>query len=145
MSREKAVALVGHLSKMAQDGYTILTWNGLGFDFDVMAEESGAAGICGELALSHVDLMFHVVCCLGYPVGLDNAARGMGLPGKPAGMAGVKAPKLWAEGRYEEVLDYVAQDVRTTLQLGQHGEERHRLEWITRKARRARCRSRRDG
>jgi hypothetical protein len=46
-----------------------------------------------------VDMMFHVFCSLGYPVALDKAAQGMGLPGKPPGMSGFKAPKLWAQGR----------------------------------------------
>jgi len=94
MTRDDAAVLVQYLCKMAQDGYTILTWNGLGFDYDVLAEESGAAGSCQECALGHVDMMFHIVCSLGYPVALDKGAQGMGLPGKPAGMTGIKAPKL---------------------------------------------------
>jgi hypothetical protein len=48
-------------------------------------------------------------------------------------MSGIKAPKLWAEGRHPEVLDYVAQDVRTAIQLAQVCEQRRRFEWITRK------------
>jgi hypothetical protein len=78
-------------------------------------------------------MMFHIVCSLGYPVALDSAARGMGYPGKPPGISGVKAPKLWAEGRYNEVLEYVAQDVRTAIQIAQAAERRRRFEWITRK------------
>src|ERR1700680_4052822 len=42
-SRDDVAALVRYLSQMAQDGFTILTWNGLGFDFDILAEESGEA------------------------------------------------------------------------------------------------------
>src|SRR5208337_2434610 len=64
MSREDARGLVQYLSKMAADGFTILTWNGLGFDFDILAEESGAAAECGECALGHVDMMFQVLCSL---------------------------------------------------------------------------------
>jgi hypothetical protein len=118
---------------MAEDGFTILTWNGLGFDFDILAEESAAAASCKECALGHVDMMFHIVCSLGYPVALEKGAQGMGLAGKPAGMTGIKAPKLWAEGRYQEVLDYVAQDVRTAMQIAQACERRRQFEWITRK------------
>ena len=90
----------------------------LGFDFDILAEESGMLEECRDLAVSHVDMMFHVFCQLGYGVGLDAAARGMELAGKSKGMSGVLAPVLWAEGRREEVLEYVAQDVRTTLESG---------------------------
>lgn len=133
MSQEDAKGLVQYLLKMAADGFRILTWNGLGFDFDILAEESGAASSCRECALGHVDMMFHVFCSLGYPVALDKAAQGMGLPGKPPGMSGFKAPELWAQGHFKEVLDYVAQDVRTAMQIAQTCEQRRRFEWITRK------------
>ena len=133
MSQADARGLVEYLSKMAADGFKILTWNGLGFDFDILAEESGAVAECAECALGHVDMMFQVLCSLGYPIGLDKAAQGMGLPGKPPGMSGILAPQLWAQGRFQQVLEYVAQDVRTTMQLARAGEERRKLEWITRK------------
>ena len=133
MTPADALGLLQYLSKLAEDGFTILTWNGLAFDFDSLAEESASIGICKECALGHVDLMFHIFCSLGYPVALDKGALGMGLTGKPAGMTGIKAPKLWAEGRYNEVLDYVSQDVRTAMQIAQLSEQRRRFEWITRK------------
>jgi hypothetical protein len=41
----------------------------------------------------------------------------MGLAGKLEGMSGEMAPVLWAQGKREEVLRYVAQDVKTTLAL----------------------------
>lgn len=133
MSQEEAQELIQYLTRMAAKGYRILTWNGLGFDFDILAEESGATASCRECALGHVDMMFHVYCSLGYPVALEKAALGMGLTGKSPGMSGVKAPNLWAEGHYKDVLDYVAQDVRITLQIAQTCDERHKFEWITRK------------
>jgi hypothetical protein len=133
MVRADAESLVDYLAKMASDGFTILTWNGLGFDFDVLAEESGACARCKEFVLQHVDMMFHIVCALGYPVSLELAARGMGLPGKPPGMSGIKAPQLWAQGRFQEVLDYVSQDVRTAIAIAQAAEKRRQFHWITRK------------
>jgi RNase H-like protein len=133
MGRSDVQELLQHLSKTTANGYSVLTWNGLGFDFDILAEESAAAASCKACALAHVDMMFHVFCSLGYPVSLDKAAQGMRLPGKPPGMSGVKAPKLWAEGRFKEVLEYVGQDVRTAMQLAQSCEQRKKLEWITRK------------
>ncbi len=133
MAREDVVALVEYLLAMTGDGYTLLTWNGLGFDFDVLAEESGMLAQCKTLALGHVDMMFHVFCELGHPVGLDAAAQAMNLPGKPAGMTGLLAPRLWSEGRRQEVLDYVAQDVRTTLDLANSCERQRCLRWITRR------------
>jgi hypothetical protein len=133
MTRDDTAGLVQYLSEMVEAGLTILTWNGLGFDFDILAEESAALAHCQEHALGHVDMMFHIVCALGYPVALEKAAQGMGLPGKPAGISGPLAPRLWAAGRYKEVLDYVAQDVRVALQIAQASELRRRFGWITRK------------
>jgi hypothetical protein len=132
MSRQDAARLVGHLASMVRQGYTILTWNGLAFDFDILAEESGMPGECKTLARDHVDMMFYVFCELGYPVGLDAAARAMNLPGKPEGMTGLLAPRMWAEGKRQEVLDYVTRDVQTTLDLATLCERRGCLRWVTR-------------
>ena len=135
MSREEAAALVRYLSEKVEHGYTIVTWNGLGFDLDILAEESGLLETCRTLALAHVDMMFHVLCKLGYGVSLDAAARGMGVDGKPEGMNGAVAPVLWAEGKQEEVLRYVAQDVRTTLDLARACEGCGELRWVARSGR----------
>ena len=40
MSREETAGLVRYLSEKVTQGYTIVTWNGVGFDFDVLAEEA---------------------------------------------------------------------------------------------------------
>lgn len=133
MSQDDALGLVQYLSKMAAEGYRILTWNGLQFDFDILAEESGDAASCKSCALGHVDMMFHVFCSLGHPIGLEKAAQGMGLPGKPPGMSGHLAPKLWAEGHYQQVLEYVAQDVRIPMGIARAGEQRRRFDWMTQK------------
>ncbi len=98
MSRQDAQTLAEHLCDMALKGYRILTWNGLAFDFDVLAEESAAAAMCKGCVLDHVDMMFHLFCCLGYPVGLEKAAQGMGLPGKTHGMTGAEAPGCGRKG-----------------------------------------------
>lgn len=133
MQRDEAVTLVDYLLAMADSGFTIVTWNGLAFDFDVLAEESGRLAECRQLALEQVDMMFHIFCVKGFPVGLDSAARGTGVAGKPAGMSGIKAPQLWLRGRHQEVLNYVAQDVRTTLNLAHRCDRQRSLRWITRK------------
>ena len=54
--------------------------------------------ICRHLALAHVDMMFHVLCKLGYGVSLDAAARGMGIAGKPEGMNGARSRALGGRG-----------------------------------------------
>jgi hypothetical protein len=131
LTQPEAAGLVNYLRNMVSEGYTILTWNGTGFDFDILAEESGMLAECRELTVSHVDMMFHILCRLGFGVSLNSAAQGMGLPGKPEGMNGALAPVLWAEGQRNVVLDYVAQDVRTTLALAIECENQRALRWIT--------------
>ena len=132
MSRPEAATLVHYLSAQVAKGYTLLTWNGVGFDFDILAEESGSLEACRNLAIGHVDMMFHVLCKLGYGVGLDAAAKGMSIAGKPEGMNGAVAPVLWAEKRREEVLRYVAQDVRITMDVATACEALGALRWVAR-------------
>jgi hypothetical protein len=133
MSEAEALELVTYLEEAEQAGYTILTWNGLGFDFDILAEESHARHRCRLLATRHVDMMFHVFCLLGHPLSLDSAAKGMGLTGKLAGMTAEQAPIYWAAGKHQQVLDYLIQDVRTTLDLAGQVELHRQLNWITRR------------
>jgi hypothetical protein len=132
MSQQDAAELVHYLTTQVENGYTIVAWNGVGFDFDILAEESGMLAECRRLAAEHVDMMFHILCQLGYGVGLDAAAKGMGLAGKTKGMSGALAPVLWAEGKRDEVLQYVAQDVKTTLDLATACEACDTFRWIAR-------------
>ena len=131
LNRDELWGLVGELQAFVAAGYTLLTWNGLGFDFDILAEESGMWEVCRDLAMAHTDMMFHVFCLKGFAVALDKAARGMGLRGKPPGMNGSLVPKYWASGRRQEVLDYVVQDVRTTLELASATEQQRCMRWIS--------------
>lgn len=131
MQQADAKQLVDYLEFKAAEGYAPLTWNGLDFDFQVLAEESGALAQCRRIAWGHVDMMFHVFCALGFRVSLAKAAQGMGIPGKPEGMSGIMAPGLWAEGRRQEVLDYVGQDVRIPLELAETCSQRGAFCWIT--------------
>ncbi len=135
MSREDAADLVKHLCEQTDNGSTILTWNGLGFDFDILAEESGMQDECKHLARTHVDMMFQVMCELGYPLGLDSAAKGMGHAGKSKDVAQELAPQLWADGQTDQVLAYVAQDVKATLDLAHACEQERALRWIARSGR----------
>lgn len=122
MRKDDLYELVKYLEYKVERGYTIVTWNGLAFDFDVLAEESGLYAQCAKLAMSHVDMMFHIFCLRGHYLGLDKAAKGLGLSGKTEGMNRAKAPQMWAAGQQRQVLDYVSQDVRTTLQVAQEVE-----------------------
>lgn len=131
MQRAEAAALVTDLCGLTASGYTLVTWNGLHFDFNILAEESGTAAACAALATAHVDMLFHVFCSLGHLVSLQKAAEGMRLPGKKAGVSGEQAPALWAAGRFQEVLDYCVQDARLTLRLAEECERARKFAWMT--------------
>jgi len=123
--------LVRYLLQQAESGFVPLTWNGLSFDFDILAEESGMWRLCADLALHHVDMMFQVMCIMGYPVGLETCLKGMGLPGKQ-GMTGADAPRIWKTDP-EAVLEYVKGDVTGPLLLAEKVEEIKDIHWRSRR------------
>lgn len=135
MNVTEVKALVNYLQSATYQGYTLLSFNGAGFDFRCLADDGGDPAVCKSLALSHVDLFFHLFCRLGYAPGLGRAAKGMGLAGKTEGMDGALAPDLWKRGQYGQVLQYVAQDVRTTLDLAVAVESTHELRWMSKSER----------
>jgi len=116
-------------------GLTPLTWNGLGFDFDILGEESGRKEECAALALTHVDMMFQFFCTKGYPLALDTAAKSLGLQGKTEGMSGSLAPFMWEKSLDDrlKVLEYVGQDARTTLEVAEKAEQLQEIAWISKK------------
>lgn len=136
MTCSEARRRVNYLANKVRQGYTIVTWNGVGFDFDMLAEESRMLKACQRLAADHIDMMFDAVCVLGHAIGLDAAARGMNLRGKAAGITGALAPILWAKRRQQEVLEYVSRDVQATLDLARACEASDFLRWVTRNGRR---------
>lgn len=132
MQKHDVGAFIDFLLEQTKTGYTLLSFNGLGFDFDVLAEESGRLDDCRQLALNHVDVMFHVFCTQGYPVSLGAAAQAIG-QAKSQDVDGEMAPQLWQAGRYQKVLDYVAQDCKVTLNVASQAEGKHRFSWINKK------------
>ncbi len=131
MAQSEVRRLVEYLARQVQRGYTILTWNGLGFDFRILAEESGMRRECCGLAVAHVDMMFHVLCRLGFGVGLESAAKALRLGTKMTGVSGLMIPQLWSEGRHEEVLQYLTNDAKMTLAVAEACEKRGHFCWLT--------------
>lgn len=133
MSKEECQDMVKFLMDIVDKGYVITTWNGLSFDFPVLAQESGMHDECAELALNHVDMMYHVVCLKGFGIGLDTVAKTMELGGKTEGMSGALAPILWRAGDFDRVLGYVAQDAKSTVVVAKTCDYAEVLKWTTRK------------
>jgi hypothetical protein len=135
MKADCAEWLVHRLLYAVDRGYTIVTWNGLQFDFHVLADECDSdyfVGECRRLAMNHLDLMFLFFCYRGHFLGLDAAAKGAGLPGKPEGIDGAKAPELWQRGEFGTVLSYLRGDATMTLALAQAVEENGGIGWTSR-------------
>jgi hypothetical protein len=129
LSRAGAQALVRYLQDRAARGYLPVTWNGSGFDFRVLARASGMAAECAALAWEHIDMMFWLHCQKGFSVALDRAARAVGTT-KLGGLSGADAPRLWAAGEYDRVLEYVAQDVRMLGAVYEAAIQARALRWI---------------
>ncbi len=126
-------------SKVYYDNYTIATWNGLGYDFRILAERFPEDfAMIKKLAFSdcHIDPMFQFHCSKGFPVGLSAVASGLRLQGKTEGMDGLKASEMWVEGSPEDrqrVLAYVVQDARATLDVVKEIDAGGKITWITKK------------
>jgi hypothetical protein len=128
LGRDDAQRLVRFLEQHAAQGLLPVTWNGSGFDFRVLAKASGLVAECAALAWEHVDMMFWLHCQKGYSVGLDRAARAVGT-GKLNGLSGADAPRLWAAGDFDQVLAYVAQDVRMLGAVYEGAVQARALRW----------------
>ena len=151
MNTRELRSLISYLFEQSRNGFNILTWNGLGFDFQVLAEESGDFPACSEIAYNHIDMMFHFLCKKGYPLGLQAASLGMGLTGKMEGFHGELAPPMWTNNnerlielgqpefaklskteKRDLVILYVGQDVMTTLDLAQIVDKKKHIAWTSR-------------
>jgi len=138
MSPDEVGELIHYLKTKHDEGYVILTWNGLSFDFAVLADESnGQQRLCQNLAMDHVDMMFQILCQKGYPIGLNAVAEGLGLGGKSEGMSGALAPVMWKGSVIDrlKVLNYVDKDSLLTLEIAIKAAEQKFFEWTSRSGR----------
>jgi len=129
----EAWELANWLHEQQAAGVPIVTWNGLSFDFHVLAVESGDFDTCAQLALGHVDLMFVFHVVKGFPLSLKKAAEACGSHKGAGGIeSGEDAPRLWRDGRFEDALAYVAQDARATADVARHLLRYGGFTWISR-------------
>ena len=134
LTQEAAAEVVRDLTRLVDDGYTLLAWNGLGFDLNVLSGESGLVAECQKLALAQVDPMFHFYRLKGFPIALDKAARACGIPGKTDGMDGSLANRMWQQVEFRrQVVDYCINDCQITLNLTQCCEQKGYIQWVTRR------------
>ena len=129
LSKRDSIRLVEHLAQLKAAGYTIVTWNGAAFDFRLLAHVSGMVEECKALARDHIDMMFHVVCDVGFGVSLDAAARGLRFGTKS--MRAQTIPAMWARGDRLKVIDYLKNDVSLTMQIAKDCDANRRFVWTT--------------
>ena len=109
MTREGALRILAALEEAVGRGDTLVTWNGAGFDFRLLADETNRHADCARLAMASVDMMFQVLCERGHPLSLDAALKGAALPpkmtevtlrsGEAVHISGAEAPQYLAGGR----------------------------------------------
>ena len=133
---EECRLTVDGLEYLVSAGYKLFTWNGVRFDFDVLAEECQSEEYKQKviaLTMSHIDIAFTILCARGFTVGLDTAAKGMGVSGKTEGMHGDQAPVLWAKDResQDEVMAYNKQDAIATMNVARAVGNRGYLQWMS--------------
>jgi hypothetical protein len=142
MDEEQIGKMLADLEWVGGRGVQIVTWNGLGFDFPVIGYEIERPTTISMLARSHIDMMFMVVARNGHYLGLEKAARGMGLGGKRKevklrdgssihDMSGAKAPQLWADRETDAVIEYLKDDVSQTLELAYAVQEKKAIHWVS--------------
>lgn len=134
--------LIDRLYELTQT-HTLVTWNGLKFDCQVLGQECGPDIALWKkvqfIAENHVDLMYIIFCHKGYYVGLDQALQSLELSkthfvylkdGTGLGeMYGGMAPLLWAQGERAAVSTYLRGDVQTLLQYATASQESGYLRW----------------
>ncbi len=133
MTPEDAKVMVRTLVDKVNAGYTLVTWNGLSFDLPIMAEESGLERECRFLASRHVDMMFHVYYIKGQYLELEAAALGMELPLSTQTITGREAPRFWAQGKHQQVLDHLAGNLQITIGVALACERRKVLLWTNKR------------
>ena len=132
MTRAECSALVRDLEALTADGTRLASWNGAGFDFRVLAQESGLWADCAHLALQHFDIMFQFLCDQGFPVSMEAVGQNLGLH-KQAGLKGADAPAAWHQGRFDLVRRYLAGDVTMLHRIVEATARDAGFHWTTRK------------
>jgi hypothetical protein len=127
MSEKTLHQFVEYLDIKARDGYTIVTWGGVGADFRLLASSvPTAASAIAQLCLSHVDIPFMSASVQGMMMGLAAAASSLGLS-KPSSE---HIPELWASERHR-VLQHVSNDTLLTVEIVRSMLASKELSWIT--------------
>lgn len=132
MTAADAASLVDYLQQMTSDGYTITTWNGMGFDWPALAKQSRRVEECRQLALNHVDMMYQVLCTKGFCLKDESAAAGMGIRLKTGEEYDNDKPERWAKNHPKLILVRCNFGADLILKVSTEAQRTGRLKWISR-------------
>lgn len=141
MERQAVGALVDLLLDIHQSGHKIVTWNGTGFDFRLLAHESGRFADCAKLAREHYDLMLAVVGMRGHWLAVEKALNGadisVALPSVQLrdgtvvdSVTKAHVPNLWQSGESMAVFKYTDDILTKVLLLAHHVLLSGKIGWI---------------
>ncbi|MCC6407438.1 MAG: hypothetical protein IT453_09740 [Planctomycetes bacterium] len=132
LTKTHARDVLAFLREAQRSGIRVCAWNGVSFDIRALGETAGDFALAAEVALDLVDPMFQFFQQRGFLLGLAKVAEGLGIEQKKL-MHGADAPKEWARGNHQLVLDYVAGDCRMTDAVVAKLEETGVVRWRTAK------------
>lgn len=113
-------------SRLREEGCTLVSFAGEGFDWKVLQGEFAMSGFIPNRShfdlgkIEMVDLQALLADRLGWRISLENLALCNLAEGKS--MKGVDAPKRWRQGRWPEVVEYCKRDVDLTHRLWELGK-----------------------
>jgi hypothetical protein len=132
IDRAMAHDMLTFLRDAQKKGSLVCAWNGMAFDVRWIGHVADDMKLAAEVALDLYDPMFQFVAKRGFPIGLASVADGLGIVEKKL-MAGADAPKEWARGNHQLVIDYVAGDCRMTCDIVTRIIARREIRWRTKK------------
>lgn len=132
MSDAAVLRMIRFVVRLLKAGHQVITLNGTGFDWHELAFETGDFELLSKVARATYDPCYAMLKLRGFPVGLDAMAVGCGFEGKRKDVGGELAVKMWNYPLLRpKVLDYVTQDARSTMQIGQHIRNKGHIKWVT--------------
>jgi hypothetical protein len=128
MEESKARELLAFLLESHRAGWRLFAWNGLSFDLRWIGFNAGDLETAAKVALAIYDPMFQFFNQRGFPVSLAAVGEAMGVHQTKL-MDAAEAPREWARGNFQRVMDYVVGDCQITNRIVEAISQKGRLSW----------------
>ena len=120
LSKDDAKRLCDDLYAHFKRGALIVSWGGTAVDFralyNSLTGDDERQRRCALVTRGHIDIPIASSTDIGMMMGLDAAAKGTG-QGRKSNAISSNAPRLWSEGKHQEVLEHVKLDAILTLRV----------------------------